>query len=224
MLSLSPSLVMLALATMGAHGPRGPKAGRCESCGVEASVVRSQVLALRSSPKRRARDRAAQALARCNWRCHPEAVLALCDALRLDPDDDVREEAAESLGKMRPFVPIVHETLRRAAEADPEDDVREEARDALANLGRRCIADCPICGPLPTGSVFLAPTVIPPGWLEIIAPDPAPMPVPVPRLEIRSTPAEDLPPALPETLPPPAPRPIPLEGPVGGRPEDRPDR
>ncbi|WP_435011639.1 HEAT repeat domain-containing protein [Tundrisphaera lichenicola] len=187
-----------------------------------SSPIVQDIISLRNSPKEDDREDAAEDLRKFDWRRHPEVVQALSDALSLDPSDDVREEAAESLGKMRPFVPIVHESLLRASTIDPDRGVRKEARKALGSLGRRCIVDCPICGPLPTGSVIQGPTIIPPAWMPWLVPDSSD------RNRSETTPSDEpLPPALPDpsTLsdePPPPPTPIRLEGPFGGNP--RPSR
>ena len=131
----------------------------------------------------------------------------------LDPSDDVREEAAESLEKMAACVPAAHEALSRAASGDPDHGVRKEARKALAALGRRCIADCQVCGPLPTGSVIQGPTIIPPDWMPILAPGPFARPASPRRPPADEPQLEPLPPALPDAsplpdVPPPPPTPV----------------
>jgi hypothetical protein len=212
--------VAIGVSAVGSHDHRGPKPASCDECGARSSAVRKEIQILRTSRKKGDREDAAENLRKFDWRRHPEAVLALGDALVLDPSDDVREEAAESLGKMAPCVPAAHEALSRAAR-DPDHGVRKEARRAMSALGRRCIADCQVCGPSPTGSVIQGPTSIPPDWLPILAPGPFARPTPAP------TPADEpqleaLPRTLPDVsplpdVPPPPPTPVRLEGPVGAK-------
>src|SRR4051812_12656140 len=139
--------VAIGVSAVGSHDHRGAKAVACGECGAEASRAGKAIQVLRTSRKKGAREDAAEDLRKLDWRRHPEAVLALSDALVLDPSDDVREEAAESLGKMAPCVPAAHEALSRAASGDPDHGVRKEARKALGAMGRRCLADCRVCGP-----------------------------------------------------------------------------
>jgi hypothetical protein len=216
--------VVIGASAVGSHDHRGPKPPSCDECGAKSAAVRKEIQILRTSRKKGDREDAAEDLRKFDWRRHPEAVLALCDALVLDPSDDVREEAAESLGKMAPCVPAAHEALSRAASRDPDHGVRKEARKAMTAMtamGRRCIADCQVCGPLPDSSVIQGPTIIPPDWMPILSPGPFARPVPTP------TPAEEpqlepLPPTLPNVsplpdVPPPPPTPVRLEGQVGAK-------
>ncbi len=191
-------ILILGQDATGTHGPKKP-AARCESCGAGAAALDAEARTLRESPRWRARDRAARALREADWKCHPDAVLALCDALAKDRDPRVREEAAGSLRRMAPRVPVVHEALERATTSDPVGDVRKQARKAIEALGKRCVADCRICGPLPTGSVIHGPTIIPPGWMPWIAPDPAPS-SPAPARDGPSP--GGLPPAIPDEASP----------------------
>jgi hypothetical protein len=211
--------VAIGVSAVGSHDHRGPKPASCDECGARSSAVRKEIQILRTSRKKGDREDAAENLRKFDWRRHPEAVLALSDALVLDPSDDVREEAAESLGKMAPCVPAAHEALSRAASRDPDHDVRKKARKAMGALGRRCIADCQVCGPLPTGPVIQGPSTIPPDWMPIVSPGPfnRPAPTPAPADEPR---LEPLPPTLPNAsplsdVPPPPPTPVRMEGPVG---------
>ncbi len=209
-----------AMAATGGHGPRAPRPGACGTCGVAGRAVAVDVAVLRGSPRPKARARAARALRKVDWKCHPEAVLALADALRRDGADGVREQAAESLGRMAPCVPIAHEALLRAAEGDPEEDVREEARDALKSLGDRCLVACRACGPPPPAgpSVIQGPTILPDAWMPFLTGEPARGPTPAPRpLAPEALPPALAPEALPPDSPPPPPRPEspPLEGPIG---------
>ena len=124
----------------------------CESCGVRLAAIGSTIDRLKASPRPHVRADAAADLARVRWTCHPEVVLALSDALLFDRKDDVREQAAESLARLGACDPVAHLSLRRAAMTDRDGEVRQEARKALASLPARCVADCPLCGPLSASS------------------------------------------------------------------------
>ena len=220
-------VVLLGVSTTGFHDHGARKVACCEGCGGQPSSLQNAIRVLRTSPKWKARDDAADALRKFDWRRHPEAVLALCDALLLDPKDDVREEAAESLKKMAPCVPMAHAALSQAAASDPEDDVREEARDALKSIGKRCVVECQVCGPPTAGAVVHGPAAIPPDWMPILAPDrgafPSPAPVPDTSPVLEAIPPTTIPPTtvpnaspLSDT-PPPPPTPYVPAGPVSSR-------
>jgi hypothetical protein len=172
--------------------------------------LQAEIRILRTSPRWKARDAAAEALRKYDWRRHPEAVFALRDALLLDPKDDVREEAAESLKKMAPALPMIHEALIQASSVDPEDDVRDEARDALKAIGKRCVVECQACGPPRAGQVVHRSQSIPPEWLPILVPNQGAFQTPVPDAGplLEAIPPSTLPRALPDSdLPPPPPTP-----------------
>lgn len=218
--TLGLALLLGSSATAGGHGQRVPVSDLCQFCGVDGRATLPLIAQLQSAPRWQMRDNAAHALRKFDWRRHPEVVYALCDAMLLDPKDDVRAEAAESLKEMRPCVPVAHEALRRAAR-DRDDDVREEARDALRSLKRRCVADCGVCGPIPAGVVIQGPGSIPDPWLPLLAPMPGAVPFAEPGADQGLAPMPgELPPALPEEAPPypgAALEPLP-EGPLGGMP------
>lgn len=209
--------VAIGVSAIGSHDHRGSKPAPCDECGAEASRAGKAIQVLRTSRKEGAREDAAEDLRKFDWRRHPEAVLALSDALVSDPSDDVREEAAESLGKMAPCVPAAHEALSLAAARDPDHGVRKEARQALGAMGRRCIADCRVCGPLPTAPRFQGPSTIPPDWMPILSPGPFSRPTPAPADEPQLEPLTPTPPnASPlSDVPPPPPTPVRMDGPVG---------
>ncbi len=217
-------VVLLSLSATGFHD-HAPRSGVCcEGCGGRSSAAKVAIRVLRTSPRANAREDAAETLRKFDWRRHPEAVLALCDALLLDPKDDVREEAAESLKKMAPCVPMAHAALSRAAASDPEDDVRDEARDALKSLGRRCLVECQVCGPPTYGPALQVPSAIPSEWVPILAPAPVTTPAPstVPATEPvleaippSANPTSGVPNASPlPDVPPPPPTPYVPPGPV----------
>lgn len=105
-------------------------------------AVVSWIVRLQKSPSRREREKAAEVLRHVSWRRHPEIPGALAYSLLHDPDDDVREEVAETLAKTAPCSPAVIEALRRAASADPDRSTRRWARRALKSVSERCGPTC----------------------------------------------------------------------------------
>jgi HEAT repeats len=186
MMATFSAIVLVAEAAVGGawHHDRG-SGGSCDRCGVNPARIWGEITTLQSCPRWRARDDAAHALRRFDWRCHPEVVVALATALRRDCEEEVREEAAQSLEKLAPCVPIAHEALCQAAVRDPDDDTRERAREALSRLRRRCVGDCRICGPIavPVDAPIVVPVPIPEGPIPAIPPVTPPL-----------DPLEDLPP------------------------------
>jgi len=203
------TFLMLALSGLGGHGHHGPKEGCCAVCGVETRAVLAEIQCLQASPRGHRREDAAHDLRKVDWHCHPEVVSALATALLNDGKDDVREEAAESLGKLAAGTPEAHAALTMAAEADPDHGVRHEARKALKKLKGRCAGACQVCGPAPTGAappVIPGPPVIlpddqPPARLVLppdlgpldLAPAPAPAPTPPAGSPFVAPRAEDVP-------------------------------
>lgn len=170
------------------HHKPATSPGCCDDCGVETARVAALVCRLQTAPRWRDRDNAAHALRRVDWKCHPEAPLALVQAMLCDPEEEVREEAAESLAKMKPCLPEVHAALDRASKCDPDHATRKWARRGLNNLGKECVADCTLCGNLPAhGEILPAgpgriiespiyaepPLVLPPGDADPLFPPPA---------------------------------------------------
>jgi hypothetical protein len=196
----------------------------CDVCGVETAEVRYEVGRLLGSPRWRQRDNGAHELREFDWRCHPEILPALTHALLTDCEEEVREEAAETLAKIDPppCVPEVHAALARAAQCDPDHATRKDARRALDRIGRQCAAPCDVCGP---GVEVVAPgapayVAAPPvdgvpmtGAPGVVAPPGAVAPTPY----LDSEPALDLPPGVPAPglappeLPSPAIPPLPGE-------------
>ena len=177
----------------------------CSDCGVRSNVILDLVVILQKSPDWHRRERAAHDLRRVDWRCHPEVVGALAYSLLNDPNGEVREEAAESLTKMRPDDPSAIEALKRAAGCDRYRPARRAARRGVDayNLAARGVIRPN--GPLAmTGRLMLLPTrmiqqhvILPPGVLR--------RPIVMPGVTIESAPI-----APPETVietpisPPPA--------------------
>lgn len=198
--------LIVAQSVLGGHGLVAT-GGSCSTCGV-ASAVEAAIMQLQTSPSWCERKAAARALRRFGWECHPEVATALVSAMLADPNRWVRNESAESLAKLAPCVPGVHEALAHAATKSPNLFTRLWARKGLRALGRRCVGTCSICGPivtspLPAGSfVVETPPVIgpptfgdpsignaaPPVMSEPASPPPPPGPPDEPSLDPRIEP------------------------------------
>src|SRR5271166_5502476 len=148
MITATVSAVLLLVSSVGVL-PCGHDKVReeCTVCAEETSAVHAQITRLESCSGWMARRRAARALRKFDWKCHPEAAEALAGALANDDCGLVRQEAAESLARMRPCLPVVHETVARAAKCDPSLLTRCSAKKALKSLGKACVETCSICGP-----------------------------------------------------------------------------
>ena len=160
--------VIVSQSVVGWHGHDGPRAGVCGECGLEKSAVVAHIVRMQKSPNRRDREDSAHDLRKVDWRCHPEVLGALSFTLLRDCDEDVRQEAAESLTKMGACTPAVHESLARAASLDPDRATRKQARRGLRALARRCTGSCRVCDPGLSPSILEGPILIesPASFLE----------------------------------------------------------
>jgi HEAT repeats len=148
MITATVSLVLLLVLPAGAlHCSHDKVPGECTVCAEETSAVHEQITRLESCSGWMARRRAARALRKYDWKCHPEAADALAGALMNDDCGLVRQEAAESLARMRPCLAVVHEAVARAAKRDASLLTRCSAKKALKSLGKACVEPCAICGP-----------------------------------------------------------------------------
>jgi hypothetical protein len=180
-------VLIVAQSAAGWHGHDGPSASAaCESCGLETSPITEGIVRLQKSPRWQSREHASHDLRKVDWRRHPEVLGALAYSLLHDPEEEVREESAESLSKMGACVPVVHEALARAASLDPDGATRREARRGLRKLSRHCEAPCKVCG---TEVITTRPAL--PGPLDVFPPlDLAPVPselAPLPPTPIDSS-------------------------------------
>ena len=164
-----------------------PIDNHCDKCKISTHVIKDQIRALRDDSWRN-RAAAARELAKVRWQCHPEVVAALTATLQTDDKPKVRAGAAEALETMVPNLAISHLALLGATRSDPVASVRKHARAALVAKGLRCVTDCPICGPLPTGAAIVGPQPLWPEWESSPALEPA-------------NPAANLPLALPDPDP-----------------------
>jgi hypothetical protein len=156
MLSLTMSAVLL-LATSADpdHCGHGKVHEECSACADEGAEVAKQILRLESAGWM-ARRKAARALRSYDWKSHPEAAEALAETLSNDECGLVRQTAAESLAKMRPCLPSVHEVLARAARCDASLLARHWAKKALKSLVKSCVETCAVCeteGPFEEGDL-----------------------------------------------------------------------
>lgn len=126
--------------------PSGPC---CDTCGTETARVHALIYTMQTHPKWRQRDNAAHALRKYDAHCHPEIGSALAATMLHDCEEEVREEAAESLAKLAPCQPDVHAALVQASKCDPDHATRKWANRALRNLKDECVAACSVCEPVP---------------------------------------------------------------------------
>ncbi len=210
MITAIVSAVLLLVSPAGAL-PCGHDKVReeCTVCAEERSAVHEQISRLESCSGWMARRKAARALRKFDWKCHPEAAEALAGALLNDDCGLVRQEAAESLSRMRPCLAVVHEAVARAAKCDASLLTRCWAKKALKSLGKACADTCSICGP---GDPVEGGDALP------LAPRSAPLPMdsavePLPlapaRMQVPANPSEVSPfsPRVSPPLPSPAPGP-----------------
>src|SRR4051794_35123613 len=148
MMTMTISLVMASSLLGTAHCRHDQVRSKCSICSDEDPAVLGYVMKLESAPHWIARRKAARALGKYDWKCHPEAAEALADALLHDDKALVRQEAAEALAKMKPCLPVAHEAVAKAARCDDCFLTRLWARKALKAIGKSCDADCSVCGPL----------------------------------------------------------------------------
>lgn len=177
--------ITLIGASLGFTGHNLPKEGCCDVCGVESAAVTVLIDRLQHSPRWRQRDNAAHALRKFSWKCHPEVPIVLANALLHDCKGEVREEAAESLTKLAPCMPEVHEALQRAALCDPHHATRKWAAKGLKAIGNHCIGECVVCVPSGSTTIYEAPvpTPAPNAWPSSPGDSQGPIIVPPTELE-----------------------------------------
>jgi hypothetical protein len=226
MLTITMSAALLVGALEGEwHCGHEKIRDECSACSDESPAVARQIARLQSAGWL-GRRKAARALQAYDWRNHPEAAEALAGSLADDDCSLVRQQAAESLAKMRPCLPEVHEAVTRAARSDPSLLTRCWARKAAKAIGKSCVEPCLLCDegigltgddPLPDESRFgpsrrnLRVAPLPSESMEV--PE---NPSRLSPFTPRSNPP--LPDPIPDTEAVPAPRgastPVPLDGPL----------
>lgn len=201
------SLTLILAASVGIHAGHDRARGDCRECGEVDAAVREKVATLRTACLWVVRRKAARQLRGYDWERHPEAVEALADAVLHDRQCLVRQEAAESLGKMKPCLPAAHEALARAAEDDPSLIARCAAKKALKSVGQACVKPCDVCGPSASDVEEGIPPLSEPGE-SIIPPPPETLLEPLAPTSLRvpivpATPSPFTPVETDATLPPP---------------------
>ena len=219
MFTATVSAVLLLASSVGAlHCSHDKRPSECTICAEETPAVLQQITRLESCSGWMARRKAARALRKYDWRCHPEAAEALADALMNDDCGLVRQEAAESLAKMRPCLPEVHAAVARAAKCDSSLLTRCWAKKALKSLGKACVETCSICGPGSPGEGDAVSPLVP-GTVPMPM-DSTVKPLPPTRMIVPRTPSGVSPfnPGVNPPLPSPTPEaaPLPMPGPDEG--------
>jgi len=205
MQSVLMSLGLMAAGSMGlGHCGHDKIRQECTTCDEESPAVARQIHRLESAGWM-ARKKAARALRSYDWKSHPEAAEALATALLHDDCRLVRQEAAESLAKMRPCLPTVHDAVARAARCDNSLLARHWAKKALKSLRKACVESCSICEVEGPGAWRGDGPMILPGDSRVEALPPAIVPIPdrssgTSPFDPRSNPP--LPEAAPGDLPP----------------------
>lgn len=141
------SLTLILAASVGIHAGHVEASVDCRGCDEADAAVRAKVEKLQTACLWVARRKAARELGGYDWERHPEAVEALAAAVLRDRQCLVRQEAAASLGKMRPCLPVAHEALARAADTDSSLIARHAAKKALKSVSKGCVEACDVCGP-----------------------------------------------------------------------------
>ena len=183
--------LLWAQGAIGFSGHHAAKAGCCDVCGVETARVVTLIQTLQTCPRWRVRDDAAHDLRKFDPACHPEVVNALAVALLTDCEEEVREEAAQSLKKLGACTPEAHVALRKAADCDRDFCTRFWAKRALATMKRKCDGPCVVCRP---GTVVVGSPQIVVGEPALIPENPAVVPA-LPPDPMPTLPPSEVPPA-----------------------------
>jgi len=152
--------LLVSQVLLGGHGHHKARVEECDRCGERDAQLVATLMTLQTCPQWRERDDAAHDLRDYDWRIHPEVVEALSFALLNDPEEEVREEAAESLTKMAPGLPVAHAALSRAAKCDRDLATRHWAKKGLKALPGPCESACQVCGPDALGEPGLSGPIV----------------------------------------------------------------
>ena len=96
-----------------------------------AERVPALLATLRGDPDERKRANAAEELRHYDPKSYPDLLPSLVNALQADPSSAVRNEAASSIGKLRPISQLAGYALEQALANDSSMRVRMAARSAL---------------------------------------------------------------------------------------------
>src|SRR5689334_4631470 len=111
MLSATLGMTLIFAQSVVGGGHRAPVAVCCDVCGIQKTALFDDIERLQHCPRWRDRKRAAHVLRQYDWRCHPEVAEVLATALLADCHEEVREEAAQSLTRLAPCMPVAHMAL-----------------------------------------------------------------------------------------------------------------
>ncbi|MFL5341475.1 MAG: HEAT repeat domain-containing protein [Gemmataceae bacterium] len=220
-------LILVPLATICLAGPTEAGIFSRRAKANPADQVPEIIRVLHSDTDEHHRVAAAEELGRLDAKTYPNIQPVLIEALMKDPSANVRHEAAQSLGKIRPLSSQTAYALEQSLANDSSTRVRVTARTALWQYhlaGYRNgnnpptppqTAEPPLAGPAPTARNRTAPATRP-GVRETTEPPLATNQPPVSRTSPapRTLPTERMPAAriIPPTEPPmvlnPPPRPI----------------
>jgi hypothetical protein len=126
---LRVSVVLLALAAQAAPAAAGLFSKSAKPNPAER--VPQLIVTVKTEQDDSKRAAAAVELRQFDTKTFPEIVPVLVDVLQNDPKPNVRAEAAQSLGKLRPVTPEVGTALSQAAAKDKSRRVRLQARTSL---------------------------------------------------------------------------------------------
>ena len=112
--------------------PKDPPPNQAQNPPSAQDHVGDLAKVLRGSPDERKRANAADELAKADLRQHPQAGEALFAALYQDPSANVRAEAAQAIGRLRPLTLQGGQALEDAMNSDSSPRVRQVAKGAIA--------------------------------------------------------------------------------------------
>ena len=96
-----------------------------------AARAKALIVTLQSDTDDGKRKAAAEELRGLDPRNHPDIVSALATSLQRDPSPEVRIQAADSIGKLKPVSQPAGLALEAALGSDPDAKVREAVKSAL---------------------------------------------------------------------------------------------
>lgn len=132
--TVTAALALLAAAPVDVHADF-PRLGifRKKAKENEESPQKSKQLleTLRNDTDEKKRQVAAAGMREFDPRSNPEVVPGLISALQRDPSPEVRSEAAQTLGQLKPISSSAGLALEQTFTADPSDQVRKSAQQAL---------------------------------------------------------------------------------------------
>jgi hypothetical protein len=125
--------VVVTLAPLATARADFPRLGIFRKKAKEDPAQRSKQLVetLKGDPDEKKRKSAAEELREHDPRTNPDIVPTLIATLQRDPSPDVRAEAAEVIGKLKPVAQPAGVALEQTLATDPAEGVRKAAQKAL---------------------------------------------------------------------------------------------